>query len=376
MSYGWPAYVSVAKRRENAEKEMNKLRKKGIKIEPVNIESKKITRTFWGNAWCEHIESFSDYDNRLPRGRTYVRNGSVCHLSVLEGEVKGIVSGSELYNIDGKIKPLSSAHWKKIKKLCSGQIGSVLELLQGKLSDNIMSIVTDPKNGLFPSPKEITLNCDCPDWADLCKHLAAALYAIGARLDQSPELLFTLRGVDHNELISTNIQIPTASKRRRITGDIADVFGIELNQASPAIPKPVKKSAKVIKAKSTKTKPAITKLKAPSKKPINTTAKKTALTKSKVIKSKVIKAKAIKAKAISPQRIQPKLATNKNTDNFKATGPAVRRLRKQLKMNKSEFARLVGVSAPSITLWESKRGKISLMEASLAGLTKASKLDN
>lgn len=348
MAYGWRPYVSVAKRRENAAKKINTLRKKGIKIEPVNIDGKKITHTFWGNAWCEHMESLSDYANRLPRGRTYVRNGSVCHLSILEGEVKSIVSGSTLYNIDMEIKPLSSAHWKKIKKLCSGQIGSVLELLQGKLSDNIMEIVTHPDYGLFPSAKEIKLNCNCPDWADLCKHLAAALYGIGARLDESPELLFTLRGVDYNELISTNIHLPTASKRRRITGDIADVFGIELNQSSPSIQKPLNQKP----------------LKKPAKAP------KAKLIKSKV-KPKTIKSKPIESKPIKTKAVKSNVAKNKKTETFKATGPAVRRLRKQLNMNKSEFAKLVGVSVPSITNWESKRGKLVLKEASLTGLIKA-----
>jgi uncharacterized Zn finger protein len=230
MAYGRRPYVPVAKRREQTAKKMNNFCKKGKTIEPVSIEGRKITRTFWGNAWCQHIESFSDYENRLPRGRTYVRNGSVCHLSIQKGKIEGMVSGSELYNIRGEIKPLSKNSWKQMKTRCSGHIGSVLELLQGKISDNIMSVVTDTKHGLFPSPKEIQLSCDCPDWAELCKHLAAVLYAIGARLDESPELLFALRNVDHNELISTNIQIPSAGKRRVISGDVADVFGVELSE--------------------------------------------------------------------------------------------------------------------------------------------------
>ena len=326
MAYGWSPYVPVAKRREQTAKKMNKLRKKGKEVEPVSIEGRKITRTFWGNAWCQHIESFSDYENRLPRGRTYARNGSICHLSVQKGRIEGIVSGSELYNIRGEIKPLSKNSWQQIKTLCSGQIGSILELLQGKLSDNIMSVVTDSNHGLFPSPKEIQLSCDCPDWADLCKHLAAVLYGIGARLDESPELLFTLRDVNHNELISTDIQIPSAGKRRRISGDIADVFGVELSQN--------KEPSEIVTAKK--------------------------ITHSKPVK----KAKTSKSATL----------TDKKVDPFKATGPAVRRLRKQLNMNKTQFATLIGVSLSTITNWEGKRGKLSLKDTSLDALSRLSKL--
>nr|MBC8469214.1 hypothetical protein [Planctomycetota bacterium] len=208
--YSWRPYVSVAKRRAKALKKMQKLRKKGKKIEPVEIDGNTIASSFWGKAWCNHLESFSDFSNRLPRGRTYARNGSVCHLEILPGKIKAIVSGSELYNISIDIKPLKKSVWQSIKKQCSGKIGSMLELLQGKLSDYVMGIVTNCKNGLMPLPGEIKLGCDCPDWATMCKHVAAALYGIGNRLDNQPELLFVLRGVDASELISGDIDMTIA----------------------------------------------------------------------------------------------------------------------------------------------------------------------
>ena len=200
MSYdGWAPYVSAAQRRANAAREIQKLRKKGTKIEPIEVRGRKIARTFWGQAWCNHLEKFSDYANRLPRGRTYVRNGSVCHLAISKGKVEAIVSGSELYDIKISITPLSANKWKNVRKQCAGQIGSMLELLRGRFSDNVMQIVTDQDSGLFPKPSEITLACDCRDWAEMCKHIAAVLYGVGARLDQHPELLFLLRtvGVEH-----------------------------------------------------------------------------------------------------------------------------------------------------------------------------------
>ena len=144
------------------------------------------------------------------RGRTYVRNGSVCHLEIQSGRVEAIVSGSELYNIAVRIKKLPDDVWRTIKKECTGQIGSVLELLRGRLSERVMTVVTDRRRGLFPQPGEIKFDCDCPDWAVMCKHVAAVLYGVGKRLDSQPELLFRLRGVDTEELISSDIALPMA----------------------------------------------------------------------------------------------------------------------------------------------------------------------
>ena len=234
----WGRYVPVAERRAKARREMDKLRKKGKDIQPVNIDGRTIARSFWGKGWCDHLESFSDYANRLPRGRTYVRNGSVCHLDIRPGRIEAIVSGSELYDIVIRIKELQAATWVSIKDKCSGHIGSMLELLQGKLSDQVMAIVTDRHHGLFPQPGEITLDCSCPDWAGMCKHVAAVLYGVGSRLDSRPELLFLLRDVDAQELIATEMALPDAAVGA--AGDaLADdqlgaIFGIDLDTETDA----------------------------------------------------------------------------------------------------------------------------------------------
>lgn len=239
MAYGWEwrPYVPVAQRRARALKQMDKLRKKGANIQPVQIAGRQIAGTFWGRAWCEHLEKFSDYENRLPRGRTYVRNGSVCHLDIQEGKVVAKVSGSEIYDIEIAIKPLPKDKWRRVKDSCAGQVGSLLELLQGKLSDHVMAVVTDKDRGLFPKPGEISLECSCPDWADMCKHVAAVLYGVGARLDERPELLFVLRGVDHAELVmedSAKAVVRKARKTGRRTlseSELSEVFGIDVAPA-------------------------------------------------------------------------------------------------------------------------------------------------
>ena len=227
----WRRYVPVAERRAKARREMNRLRKKGNDIQPIEIEGRTIARSFWGKRWCEHLESFSDYANRLPRGRTYVRNGSVCHLAIQPGRIDAIVSGSELYDVTIRIDKLKAAVWKSVRTRCSGQIGSMLELLQGKLSRQVMGVVTDRERGLFPKPGEIRLDCSCPDWASMCKHVASVLYGVGSRLDDLPESLFLLRGVDTAELIATEMALPgdTATDDALADDALAGIFGIELD---------------------------------------------------------------------------------------------------------------------------------------------------
>jgi uncharacterized Zn finger protein len=246
--YGFRPYVSVAQRRAKARREMAKLAKKGYVASPIAIEGRTIAATFWGRAWCDNLESYSDFANRLPRGRTYVRNGSVVDLRVEAGEVIARVMGSELYDVRIKIKSLAPPTWSQVKSRCAGQIGSLVELLQGKLSRGVMDIVTCHDDGLFPKPKEIEMDCSCPDYAGMCKHIAAVLYGVGARLDTRPELLFQLRQVNHLDLIAeagtAAVAAPGGAKSRKarhtIAADqLAGVFGIEIDDpAGPPAPPP------------------------------------------------------------------------------------------------------------------------------------------
>jgi uncharacterized Zn finger protein len=234
----WPPYVPVAERRRRAAQKVAKMKKAGQEISPVEIAGRKITSTFWGDAWCKNLEAYSDYSNRLPRGRTYVRNGSVLDLQIEAGRIRALVSGTDLYAVDIKIQPLPTQRWSKIKGKCAGQIGSLVELLQGSLSGSVMEIVTRKGEGLFPSPREITLKCSCPDWATLCKHVAATLYGVGARLDHEPEMLFTLRKVDPTEMAEAAIDQPTfAGKARKgrvlETDELSSVFGVDIDMEGP-----------------------------------------------------------------------------------------------------------------------------------------------
>jgi uncharacterized Zn finger protein len=234
---------------------MEKLKKQGTSISPVTIEGRTIAKSFWGKSWCDNLERYSDYENRLPRGRTYVRNGSVVDLQFKRGEVIAMVSGSEMYTIRVKIAPLADKHWTSICGDCAGSIGSLVELLQGKLSKSVMERVCRKGDGLFPAPHEIKLSCSCPDWADMCKHVAAVMYGVGARLDEKPALLFTLRAVDENELITKAAKsapfagATPATARVIVDDDLSALFGLDMDdedikQATPKPSAQVKKGAR------------------------------------------------------------------------------------------------------------------------------------
>jgi uncharacterized Zn finger protein len=237
--WGWRPHVSVAERRRQAAKKIAKLQKKGRTISPVVIQGRAIAKTFWGKAWCDNLERYSDFANRLPRGRTYVRNGSVIDLQIAPGKVEALVSGSNIYTVAISVTPVTKARWKSICRDCAGAIDSLVELLQGRFSTGVMERICRQGTGLFPSPNEIKLACSCPDWAAMCKHVAAVLYGVGARLDQLPELLFRLNQVDENDLIAKagdSLRLgkkgPAATKVLGRGEDLSELFGLDIQQSA------------------------------------------------------------------------------------------------------------------------------------------------
>jgi uncharacterized Zn finger protein len=271
--WGYKSYVSVADRGVQAEKLVAKLRKKGEGIQPVRVEGRTISTSVWGKAWCSNLESYRDYEHRLPRGRSYLRNGSVVDLKVAKGSITAKVLGSELYDIKITIAPVAAPQWAAICRACSGGIASLVELLQGRLDKSVMDRVASKGDGLFPAPAEIKLSCSCPDWADMCKHVAAAMYGVGARLDSAPELLFVLRGVDAKDMIAkagANLgrAKPAATKDKvLVEDDMAALFGLDMAETEPeaeiaikpakartavAVPRTAK-TRKVAKSKTAKT---------------------------------------------------------------------------------------------------------------------------
>jgi uncharacterized Zn finger protein len=242
----YPPYVPVTEKREKALKKLAQLRKKDPNIQPVIIEGSALAKTWWGKSWNKNLESYAEISNRIGRGRSYVRHGAVLDLQIQPGQVKALVQGSESrpYNVTIEIKPVPKNNWIKIKESCQGQLESLPELLEGNFPPSLATIFMAKGKGLFPSSDEIKLSCSCPDWASMCKHVAATLYGIGARLDVNPMLFFTLRNADVHELISQAVEdhtrellkIAENKSSRVLEGmDLVDMFGIELD-ITPEIP--------------------------------------------------------------------------------------------------------------------------------------------
>ncbi|MGH4120786.1 SWIM zinc finger family protein [Clostridium sp.] len=245
---GFPAYITVAEKRKRAQASIKKLKKKNPDISPVIIEGRTIAKTWWGKSWNKNLESYADYSNRIARGRSYVRNGAVLDLKITEGNINALVqgSGSKPYKVDITIKALPQNIWDSIINQCLGKIESIEELIEGKFPKALADLFTSKGAGLFPSPKEIDLRCSCPDYATMCKHVAAVLYGVSKRLDDKPELFFVLRKVNINSLISEAINAKTKTllekskaKGRRVIEetDMFDMFGIDMEvQAKDDVP--------------------------------------------------------------------------------------------------------------------------------------------
>ena len=332
----YPPYVPVGVRRARAMLEVRELRAQGLDVQPIEIKGRTIARSFWGRRWCEHLESFSDYANRLPRGRTYVRNGSVCHLAIEPGGVEALVAGRALYRVVVRIRRLKRPLWKAIKTACAGQIGSILELLQGRLSDRVMEVVTDRDTGLFPKPGEIKLACDCPDWATMCKHAAAVLYGVGSRLDESPELLFRLRGVDEAELIAADLALPQGATTADTLadGDLGSIFGIDLEPDDGG-------PARSPRERAGRTAPE-PKRKTPRR----------------------------RHPVADPLRDPPAPGSGgaAPASEFRPTGALIAGLREQCGFSVAEFAALLQVSGATVRRWESARRLLDLHARSRAAL--------
>ncbi len=254
MSYwGYPRYVSVAEKRAKAARKLKQLRKKNPAIQPIVLEGSAIAKTWWGKSWNLNLERYADYSNRIGRGRSYVRHGAVLDLQISAGQVNSLVQGSRAkpYSVTIKIKGITKAIWKTMKAACAGKLDSLPELLRGKFPKALGEVFTAQGRGLFPSPQEIDFDCSCPDWAYMCKHVAATLYGIGTRLDDNAGLFFKLRKVKIDDLIQQTLKDQSykllekaekMSSGKIAESDLSGMFGIDMEETMDLdLPAAVKK---------------------------------------------------------------------------------------------------------------------------------------
>ncbi len=242
--YGYSPYVSKVEKIKKAKKTLEKMAKIGIVLDPVIIEGRTISRTWWGQSWVKNLERYADYSNRLPRGRSYLRNGSILDLKIDANRITALVSGSSStpYKVNIAINSIGKSVETEMMEKSRESLHSMQSLLAGDFPAELKEHFFKRDSGLFPSPKEIKLDCSCPDWASMCKHVAAALYGVAVRLDEKPELFFTLRGIDVNSFVITVAKEESAKllrkakvKSKRVLfsdeseDDMAELFGIALD---------------------------------------------------------------------------------------------------------------------------------------------------
>jgi uncharacterized Zn finger protein len=236
--YYW-GYKSYKPDKNTTARALDKLKKKGREASPVIIDGRDISKSWWGIKWCRNLESYSDYYNRLERGRSYVKNGAVIDLKILPGRIEALVQGSDIdpYEVEISIKPLKNEIWKAMAAECAGKIHSLGELFEGRFPMELSTLFTAREKGIFPSPSEIDFECSCPDYAFMCKHVAAVLYGVGARLDKDPALFFTLRNVNIGDIISGAVakksedmlkNAGARSGRVLVDDGLAETFGIDI----------------------------------------------------------------------------------------------------------------------------------------------------
>jgi uncharacterized Zn finger protein len=282
----WFQYESTFEKKQRMERELRKRAAQGEVLTPLELSAnkRKIAGTFWGRSWCQHIESYRDYENRLPRARSYLRQGSVFNLEVEQGKIRAQVAGSTLYDVEITIKPMEEKAWAGIQQACAGQVGSLLDLLGGQLGSGVMAVISDKERGLFPSPREIRFNCSCPDYASLCKHSGAVLYGVAVKFDADPALFFRLRGVDPSELLASGAdQTLSPAAEAALDGeDLSALFGIDFGQEVGGLPPELSPAAPALEIRSLKKSPVKTPV---AKKPVA----KTPVAKTPVAKTPVAK---------------------------------------------------------------------------------------
>ncbi len=403
---GFGPYVSVAEKKHKAAQQVAKLRKKGKNVQPIEaFTDRKIAHSFWGQSWCDNMERYADYENRLPRGKSYLRHGCVCDLQIAKGEVTALVSGTSLYKVHITIDPLSPERTRQLTELLHGKISSQLDLLQGKIPKDVKELVGNPNNGIIPFPKEIHIDCSCPDWATLCKHAASVLYGIGRRLDTDPGVLFTLRGLDPALLCAraSDIDFTVDDSAESLSGseDLGALFGIDLetgdgggdvlaaalgspaqensaqgNSAQGAAPAQAEAAGKAVDKKAPKASGPSAQAGASATKSgtAGTTLSKSALQKAKA-QAKASAATGKKATAQGKAAGSSKAASAAASDkSAKAAGPfdpehptaeGIQALYELSGLTPKELCREMRVSITILNIWLAKKGPLNLMDKSV-----------
>ncbi len=214
----------------------------------IKAQSKRgqFGQSWWAKRWIQVLESFT-IGARLGRGRSYARSGQVLSIDIEEGLVKAKVQGSRStpYQITIQVKTLDKADWGKLIGILSKQVIFAAKLLAGEMPENIEDAFVEAKLTLFPDKRgDLKTDCSCPDWSNPCKHIAAVYYLLGEEFDRDPFLIFKLRGMERQTLLSLLSGSEAAAKKPRGRKGSAVSEGVS-EEAAAFPPEPLPTDPKV-----------------------------------------------------------------------------------------------------------------------------------
>ncbi len=162
-------------------------------------------RTWWSQRWLRPLDELDAvFDGRLSRGRALARDGGVLQIRVEPGVILATVKGSywERYDTAIEVPALAESVWARVIDELTRDTLAEATLLAGEMPTGIEAAFARVGARLFAESDELIAECACADGYRPCKHILATMYAMAARLDQEPLLLFQLRGKSSAALLS------------------------------------------------------------------------------------------------------------------------------------------------------------------------------
>ena len=154
--------------------------------------------TWWGNSWMNSLKD-TDFTNRIPRGKSYANTGKVYDIDIDDNSISAKVQGrySDYYDTRISFRTFNESEKKIILDVINSSDVLLSSLLNHELPVELYDELTCKGIQVFPSSvDDFTSSCNCPDYAYICKHIAAVIHMMVHEVDKDPFEVFKLQGCD------------------------------------------------------------------------------------------------------------------------------------------------------------------------------------